>query len=96
MMVRAVALPMSAASSTVSSSVSDVSSISRVSASTDPIDSVNESRVRVTACFMRSKKPRFSVNASLVEDSPALSFSFSASESVPRLPNKEKTILFLV
>ena len=77
---------MSAASSTVSSSASEVSSTSRASASTEPIDSEKESRVRVTACFMRSKRPR---------DCESLPSSVGP-ESDARLPKREKAMWGLV
>jgi len=87
---------MSAASSTVSSSASDVSSTSRVSASTDPIDSEKESRVRVTACLMRSKKPRFSSTRGASPFASKFLRSSVVSESDPRLPKKENAMWSLV
>jgi hypothetical protein len=58
-----------------------------VRAMTELMDSVKDSRVRVTACFMRSKRPRFGSCGS-----GAAGWSGSAG----RLPKREKAILFSV
>jgi len=59
MMMAVVALPMSAARRSGSRLVRELHRLA-VRATTELMDSEKDSRVRVTACFMRSKKPRFS------------------------------------
>src|SRR5438445_206436 len=87
MTMAVVGAPRSAARSRGSRLTRVVSSTSRVSATMELMDSVNDSRVRVTASFMRSKKPRLGSCGS-----GALGWSGSGG----RLPKMEKTMLVLV
>ena len=63
-------------------------SISRVRAMTEPMDSERVSRVRVTACFMRSKKPSLASGTGAGSGSGTVGVSGSGA----RLPKKEKAM----
>src|SRR5271170_6283443 len=91
MMMAVVGAPRSAARSTGSRSRRVVSSTSRVRATMEPMDSVKDSRVRVTACFMRSKRP------TLVARDSCCDWGSFGDSCLSRFPKRdEKTMLGLV
>src|SRR5271170_1791830 len=86
-----VGAPMSAARRSGSRLRRVVSSTSRVRAMMEPSDSVKDSRVRVTACFMRSKRPNFDAGIS------CCGWGSSEVSCLSRFPKRdEKTMLGLV
>ena len=92
-----VSAPMSEASSANSKSSSDASSTSRVNATTEAMLSERDVRVRVTACFMRSKKPTRSAGGSgaSVTGSAGASCACCASLSLSRRKKENAIALSL-